>query len=228
MDASDRHQPEQATATARRFSKWVLFALVSGAFAAFNGAFAKLSVPLYSPPDSSLSSADPIHKSTTADKTSSLAHVIISPPSTAATVLEVVLRGIFFALNLVCNGIMWALFTRALAAASSATRVSVLNTSTNFLVTAVLGWMWFSEKIGGLWWIGAACLVGGAAIVSRSRDGDGEGGKIRSASRAANDPGPTKTPGQGVQEVDTLLGDLDTDEGEEDDGPPRLGRLDSD
>jgi hypothetical protein len=60
---------------------------------------------------------------------------------------------------------MWGLFTRALTLASSTVRVSIINTSANFVVTAILGALVFSEKLPGLWWLGAAMLVTGSVII---------------------------------------------------------------
>ncbi len=79
---------------------------------------------------------------------------------------------------------MWGLFTRALTLASSTVRVSVINTSANFLVTAFLGAMIFSEALPGLWWVGAALLVAGSVIIG-SRDESTPGG---SGSTAASEP----------------------------------------
>ena len=132
---------------------------------------------------SSSLSVFPTHapSSTTAASTTALAHALLPPPSPLAPALELALRALFFGLNLASNAVMWALFTRALAAGSSATRVAVLNTSANFLATAALGWLCFGERSAGLWWAGAAALVGGAAIVGRSRGGEEEAGKGRGA-----------------------------------------------
>ena len=52
-------------------------------------------------------------------------------------------------MNLLFNAIMWGLFTRALTLASSTVRVSVINTSANFMLTAVLGWIIFHESLPG-------------------------------------------------------------------------------
>lgn len=60
---------------------------------------------------------------------------------------------------------MWALFTRALTLATSTTRVSVINTSANFIVTAVLGALIFNESLPGAWWVGAAMLAAGSVII---------------------------------------------------------------
>ena len=60
---------------------------------------------------------------------------------------------------------MWGLFTRALTLASSTVRVSIINTSANFIVTAVLSFIIFSESLSGLWWLGSSLLVAGSVII---------------------------------------------------------------
>ncbi|KAJ3496750.1 hypothetical protein NLG97_g2429 [Lecanicillium saksenae] len=87
-------------------------------------------------------------------------------------VVEYIVRAMFFVLNLVFNGVMWSLFTTALSRGTSATQVSIMNTSTNFIVTALLGIAVFSEKLPPLWWAGASLLVVGNVITGRKNDGD--------------------------------------------------------
>lgn len=91
----------------------------------------------------------------------------------------------FFGLNLIFNGIMWALFTKALARGTSTTQVSILNASSNFMITAVLGWMIFSESLPPLWFVGAALLVAGNVIIGRRGDGE-EKEKESEQARAEN------------------------------------------
>jgi len=84
----------------------------------------------------------------------------------------VVVRAIFFGLNLIFNGIMWTLFTKALARGTSTTQVSILNTSANFMFTAVMGWLIFSESLPPMWFLGAALLVAGNVIIGRREEGE--------------------------------------------------------
>jgi hypothetical protein len=75
---------------------------------------------------------------------------------------------------------MWTLFTTALARGNSTTQVSIMNTSSNFVITAVLGFAIFSESLPPLWWLGAAMLVAGNVIIgqkdeSSKTDGGGDG-----------------------------------------------------
>lgn len=67
---------------------------------------------------------------------------------------------------------MWGLFTRALTLASSTVRVSIINTSANFIITAILGYLIFSEKLPGLWWLGASLLVAGSVIIGMRDEGE--------------------------------------------------------
>lgn len=82
---------------------------------------------------------------------------------------------VFFGLNLLFNGVMWALFTKALARGNSTTQVSIMNTSSNFFITAMLGLVIFSEDLPPLWWVGAAFLVAGNVIIG-SKDESGKAG----------------------------------------------------
>ncbi|OAA40824.1 transcription initiation factor IIA small subunit [Beauveria brongniartii RCEF 3172] len=134
-------------------TQWIVFAIASGVCAAFNGAFAKL---------------------TTAELTTSLSNGIsnLVGLSEYKPIVEYVVRAMFFILNLAFNGVMWSLFTTALARGTSATQVSIMNTSSNFIVTAMLGIAVFSEKLPPLWWAGAALLVVGNVITGRKNDGD--------------------------------------------------------
>lgn len=66
---------------------------------------------------------------------------------------------------------MWSLFTTALAKGNSTTQVSIMNTSSNFVLTAILGSVIFSESLPPLWWLGAAMLVAGNVVVGRKDEG---------------------------------------------------------
>ncbi|KAG8668997.1 hypothetical protein FPOAC2_08305 [Fusarium poae] len=149
-------------------SQWMFFAVASGACAAFNGVFAKL---------------------TTTQLTTNLSNSIASLMglSSHKDIIEYLVRGTFFVLNLTFNGVMWTLFTQALARGTSTTQVSILNTSTNFMVTALLGALIFSEVLPPLWWAGAALLVAGNVIVGRKDE-------TKDAGAAAAAEGPSYVP----------------------------------
>jgi hypothetical protein len=87
-------------------------------------------------------------------------------------------------MNLLFNAVMWGLFTRALTLASSTVRVSVINTSANFVITAVMSALVFEENLPGLWWLGAAMLVAGSVIVGMREEGVKEEGAPGTAAAA--------------------------------------------
>ena len=139
---------------------WLPIAAASGACAAFNGVFAKL---------------------TTTSLTSSWAsHISLALHLSADNKpVALLLRAFFFSLNLAFNALMWTLFTMALTRATSTTRVSLINTSFNFLLTALSGWMVFGEKLPGLWWVGAMGLVVGNVVIGRRDEGANADGGIK-------------------------------------------------
>ena len=102
---------------------------------------------------------------------------------------------------------MWALFTAALTRASSTTRVSIINTSANFMLTAFSGWMVFGEKLPGLWWVGAAGLVVGNVVIGR-RDEDGD---VTSKGKARENVGREEQSRSGYRDRE---GEEDVDGGE--------------
>ncbi|KAI7535801.1 hypothetical protein KC331_g11837 [Hortaea werneckii] len=150
-----------------RQSGWLFYAIASGGCAALNGVFAKLTTT----------------QLTTTWATNVSRILGLEEPS---HITEVLVRGFFFLLNLAFNAVMWGLFTRALTLATSTVRVSVINTSANFMVTAILGAMVFKESLPGTWWLGASFLVAGSVIIGR-RD---ESQKESASGKAGEVDGP--------------------------------------
>ncbi|KAF7925587.1 uncharacterized protein EAE98_006812 [Botrytis deweyae] len=150
-DEDEEEGQENTMENISRKSQWILLAVASGACAAFNGVFAKL---------------------TTTQLTTSFAEHVAGflGLGEGEKVVEYGVRGIFFLLNLVFNGIMWTLFTKALARGTSTVQVSIINTSSNFMITAVLGFIIFSESLPPLWFLGAALLVAGNVIIGRREE----------------------------------------------------------
>ncbi|KAL1583470.1 hypothetical protein WHR41_07558 [Cladosporium halotolerans] len=137
-------------------TQWLFYAISSGACAALNGVFAKLTTTQL-----------------TTSWATGLSHFF--GLKNESIVFELLVRGFFFAMNLLFNAIMWGLFTRALTLASSTVRVSVINTSANFMLTALLGLIIFRETLPGLWWLGASFLVAGSVIIGRREEGKESG-----------------------------------------------------
>ncbi|KAK1034205.1 hypothetical protein LTS16_015668 [Friedmanniomyces endolithicus] len=108
-------------------------------------------------------------------------------------------------MNLAFNAVMWGLFTRALTLASSTVRVSIINTSANFMLTAVLGAVIFRESLPGLWWLGASLLVAGSVIIGRREEGKeiGAAGTARSEPAAVSREGFRDEPDAPLTDVST-------------------------
>ncbi|KAI1747331.1 hypothetical protein F4782DRAFT_521552 [Xylaria castorea] len=177
-------------------NQWIVYAVASGACAAFNGVFAKL---------------------TTNGLTAHIARGISGVLGLEGSdrVLEIIVRCIFFGLNLVFNGVMWTFFTQALAKGNSTTQVSIMNTSTNFMITAILGSAIFSEALPPLWWVGATLLVAGNVIIGRKDEGsagdsDGDRGEDHVAESGRVGVLVPELKDEDVDEDVPLLGDLDS------------------
>ncbi|KAI3317425.1 hypothetical protein HD806DRAFT_515018 [Xylariaceae sp. AK1471] len=191
LGVETRQQPTMSL-TAR--NQWIVYAVASGACAAFNGVFAKL---------------------TTNDLTTHISEGISKLLGLEGIdrVLEIIIRCIFFGLNLAFNGVMWTLFTQALAKGNSTTQVSIMNTSTNFMITALLGFAIFAESLPPLWWVGATLLVAGNVIIGRKD----ESSSTEDADTEANEQ-------EEAAERGALLPEEKSDD--EDEDVPLLGDLD--
>ncbi|KAK5009012.1 hypothetical protein BJ546DRAFT_874373 [Cryomyces antarcticus] len=184
-------------------TQWLIFAAASGACASLNGVFAKL---------------------TTTDLTTSWASAVSHALGFGASnaVVEATVRAAFFALNLLFNAIMWALFTRALTLATSTVRVSIINTSANFVLTAMLGWLVFAERLPGLWWLGASLLVAGSVIIGGREEAQAKGRVGAGGGGEASEP-LSETCGEWEEDV-ADLGELFKDELDESEDVDEGGR----
>ncbi|KAK7538144.1 uncharacterized protein J3D65DRAFT_676245 [Phyllosticta citribraziliensis] len=167
MPSSSPSSPLPSQIKSKPAATWLVIAIASGACAAFNGVFAKLTTTTL-----------------TGSWASGVSHLLGLGEENK--VVEFAVRGFFFLLNLLFNAIMWALFTRALTLASSTVRVSIINTSANFMLTALLGALIFSESLPGIWWLGAAMLVAGSVVIGR-RDESGDDGEGKAAGARARE-----------------------------------------
>ncbi|CAE7200538.1 hypothetical protein CFE70_008086 [Pyrenophora teres f. teres 0-1] len=187
-------------------SAWLMLAISSGACAAFNGVFAKLTTT-----------------ELTASWSSSIA--LAFGLSASNKLVEYGIRSLFFGMNLLFNAIMWGLFTRALTLASSTVRVSIINTSANFIVTAVLSFFIFRESLPGLWWLGAAMLVAGSVIIGMREETEkksvvattGEAPLLDRDADAGTDGYRDEDEGEDIVELDSVK-DTQSGESSDDDG----------
>ncbi|PPJ51754.1 hypothetical protein CBER1_08196 [Cercospora berteroae] len=154
--------------SSRPTPQWLTYAIASGGCAALNGVFAKLTTTQL-----------------TTTWATAISHVLGMKDE--SVIVEGLVRGFFFLMNLAFNAVMWGLFTNALRLASSTVRVSVINTSANFMLTAILGSCRANDFVCniGLWWLGASFLVAGSVIIGRRGEGKDAGATTGTESTAA-------------------------------------------
>lgn len=70
-----------------------------------------------------------------------------------------------FILMVLTNGLMWTTFTKALAMSAATIEATVVNTASNFIVTAFLGITLFGELIGLVWCLGSIMILIGLVCV---------------------------------------------------------------
>jgi drug/metabolite transporter (DMT)-like permease len=74
-------------------------------------------------------------------------------------------RVLLLAAHFGANGLMWVLFTRALASAPSSLEPTAINTAVNLAASGILGALVFGETLGGGWWVGASLVAVGIVLV---------------------------------------------------------------
>ncbi|KAI9353813.1 hypothetical protein BDR26DRAFT_849283 [Obelidium mucronatum] len=77
-------------------------------------------------------------------------------------------KAVLLPLVIASNIGMWAVFTRALNSSSSSVAVTVLNSSSNMIASALLGYFLFDENLSVRWWIGACFVLAGSALMNNS------------------------------------------------------------
>eukprot|EP00331_Platyophrya_macrostoma_P023283 CAMPEP_0176450422 /NCGR_PEP_ID=MMETSP0127-20121128/27139_1 /TAXON_ID=938130 /ORGANISM="Platyophrya macrostoma, Strain WH" /LENGTH=161 /DNA_ID=CAMNT_0017838099 /DNA_START=9 /DNA_END=494 /DNA_ORIENTATION=- len=77
----------------------------------------------------------------------------------------VIFRVASFAANGFCTAQMWRYYLKALALGSTPT-CQIINTGTNFMVSAIMGMLLFGESVNTLWCCGAVLIVVGLGIIT--------------------------------------------------------------
>ncbi|KAG0344605.1 hypothetical protein BG004_004327 [Podila humilis] len=162
------YRPRKTTAAARKAAianngtgaSAIFTATLAGTFAALASVFAKLTMD-----------------TRTVNFLQNACNTLIAPTTAICTSLfiakdgetspiEYAVRSACFGLIFICNAAMWTLFTKALNRSQSSATVTVINSSANFCITAVLGYALFSEPLAMQWWFGASLIVLGGVLVS--------------------------------------------------------------
>jgi uncharacterized membrane protein len=75
----------------------------------------------------------------------------------------------FICLSFVLNSLMWTVYTKSLSLSTSTLYASALNKFSNFICSALFGYILFEEKINFiLWFFGLILLFMGILILSES------------------------------------------------------------
>ncbi|ESL06861.1 hypothetical protein TRSC58_05458 [Trypanosoma rangeli SC58] len=86
------------------------------------------------------------------------------------------IRGLLFASNVFFTAQMWRCYLKALSCGPTPV-CQILNTGTNFAVSAILGLVIFREEITAMWAVGALLVVAGLAVVVSDTKVSAQGGE---------------------------------------------------
>ncbi|KPI83684.1 hypothetical protein ABL78_7278 [Leptomonas seymouri] len=91
-------------------------------------------------------------------------HLNVQTAEAVQSVVPWLLRLVFFASNAILTGSMWRFYLKALSQGPTPV-CQILNTGTNFVVSAFAGLVFFAEEVTPMWGVGALLIVLGLALV---------------------------------------------------------------
>merc|ERR1719510_56942 len=71
-------------------------------------------------------------------------------------------------LMVISNILMLQTFNKALQISSTTIQVSIINTASNFIFTALIGFLAFGERLSLIWWSGTSLILIGTYVISSS------------------------------------------------------------
>lgn len=84
-----------------------------------------------------------------------------------------IIRVILFSLMILSNIGVCTFFVKALHQCSSSLRATVISSSSNYILSALCGYLIFGEITTWIWWLGFLCILGGLfLIIEESNNGD--------------------------------------------------------
>ncbi|PIO67754.1 hypothetical protein TELCIR_10486, partial [Teladorsagia circumcincta] len=79
---------------------------------------------------------------------------------------EIEMFAVTFAIFALSNVLMWWTYTKSLSLAGSSIECLAINTGTNFALTGVLGYLFFSETHSVLWCLGLSLVFVGVCLLA--------------------------------------------------------------
>ncbi|KAJ8911428.1 hypothetical protein NQ315_005961 [Exocentrus adspersus] len=75
------------------------------------------------------------------------------------------LRIIFFACMITCNGAVWTLFVKALQDRNSSLRATVISSTSNYVFSVIIGFNVFGEVASLYVWLGMILILSGLSLL---------------------------------------------------------------
>ncbi|KAJ1879173.1 hypothetical protein LPJ66_011750 [Kickxella alabastrina] len=130
------------------------FAILGGAFASLSSVSAKLAV-----------NQQP-------GALTMLIHQLMPSTSTNAHLLSLISRAVMLGSIGLSNFFMWLFFTKALRYGDSTPRVMMLQTASNFAMTALCGVYLFGDVLSMQWWWGASLIAAGLVLINSEKSAE--------------------------------------------------------
>merc|ERR1711962_313804 len=77
----------------------------------------------------------------------------------SCNIVILVIRGLFITLLILSNILMWTIFSKALALSKSTVEVTLTNTASNFIASALFGKIFFNESFALTWFVGMGLIL---------------------------------------------------------------------
>ncbi|XP_017776694.1 PREDICTED: transmembrane protein 42 [Nicrophorus vespilloides] len=91
----------------------------------------------------------------------------------------IAVRILFFSLMLACNAAVWTFYVKALQASNSSLSATVTSAATNYLLSAISGFLIFGEVTSLIWWAGAGLVLLGLILIVTESEEDMEKKKMK-------------------------------------------------
>ncbi|XP_075224602.1 transmembrane protein 42 isoform X2 [Lycorma delicatula] len=85
-----------------------------------------------------------------------------------AKVGQLFLKSIFILMMLTSNAAVWTYYVKALQASSTSLVPTIISTASNYIVSALAGFLIFKEQLSFLWCCGMFLVISGLALVTES------------------------------------------------------------